>query len=240
MEFRSLEEFDRAFFAAYGTGDGYGEGDGMRTNPYDPFLQGAASPPGAKPNAKKKKQKQTPLQIVHAVISYIIIAFLVVAIVGFIAPLPFGVKMLNVQSGSMTPKYNVGTLVWVFPTAFDKIKVGNDVTYQLPTGVYSTHRVIEIDSTQQILTVQGIHASEFSEKINYGQVVGVVRFSIKGLGSVMDVLNGESGIYIKILIVLAVALLWGASFVMSKMKSGGFGGGNNNPNKQKQTGANQH
>lgn len=217
MEFKSLEEFDKTFFSAYGT----------QPVAYDPFLHEAAPPPPPKNSGPK-----SPRERVNAIVSWSIIGLLALALVMFVAPLAVGAKLLNVTSGSMSPKYNVNTLIWVFPTKFDKISVGDDVTYKLPTGINSTHRVIDIDKDTMVLTVKGIHNSEFAEHIEYGQVVGVVRFSIHGIGQVMAKISGESGIYITIMIILGIALLWGASFFYSKLKEGSLnvqrGGTNQN------------
>jgi len=251
MEFLSIEEFDRAFFAskcaagdasdtsgdaAYGApgGDCLAAGDfhsaAPRTAPggppgtqpvaQDPFLWDAAPPPAGGPAAPRKR---TPLQTVNTVISYAIIVLLAVGILAFVAPIPFGVKMLNVTSGSMQPDYPIGSLLWVVPTKYERIKLGDDVTYQLPSGPNSTHRVMEIDRENRTLTVQGIHASKMPELISYGQVRGVVRFHVHGLGNILETLNeSESGIYIKIMLILAVMLLWGISFFLSKTKPGQF------------------
>jgi len=243
MEFRSLEEFDRAFFAsrgaagdAFGTpgGDAYGApggeyiaaGDVYGAAPrgafggppgtqlsHDPFLWDAA-PPTIPPSGPRK---QTPAQIVNTVVSYTIIALLAVGLLAFVAPIPFGVKMLNVKSGSMQPYYNVNTLVWVVPTKFEKIKKGDDVTYRLPAGQLSTHRVMSIDKSNRRLTVKGTYASEFEELIGYDQVQGVVKFHIHGIGKAMETLSGENGIYITIMLILAIVLLWGVTFVWGKM-----------------------
>jgi len=210
MEFRSLEEFDREFFARYGTAQ-------RSANPYDPFL--AENAPALAGKAGKQEE-QTPLQVVNAVVSYTIIALLTLAIIGFILPIPFGVKMLNVTSGSMQPDYNVNTLLWIVPAKYEKINVGDDVTYRLFNGELSTHRVIDIDRAAGTLTVQGIHASVNSELISYREVVGVVRFHVHGMGGVMETFNGDSGLYLKILLVLAVLVLWGASYFISRMKPG--------------------
>lgn len=113
---------------------------------------------------------------------------LAAAVLGLVVPRFFGVKMLTIASDSMAPKYPNGTLIWVVPAEYDQIKEGDDVTYQLPTGMYSTHRVIAIDSENQTLTVQGLQL-EFSNEIDGRQVVGVVRFSVKGLGAAMEALN---------------------------------------------------
>jgi len=223
MEFRSLEEFDRAFFARYATaGDVYGAAGvgygAAQPAVYDPFLREAAPPRTEEPDGKRASG---PLQIVHAVISYAIIALLAVAIVAFVAPLPFGVQLLNVETGSMQPDLPIGALIWVVPTRFEKISVGDDVTYKPPIGPYVTHRVTEIDSEERTLTLQGIHDSVIAERVAYEQVQGVVRFHIRRIGPAMEKLSGEQGIYITIILILAIFLLWGGSYLLSKMKQSG-------------------
>ena len=211
MEFRSLEEFDREFFARYGAQRGAGD--------QDPFLREAAPPPAEEPAGESG-----PLQVLYAVFSYVVIALLVVGIVVFIAPLPFGVRLLNVTSGSMRPDYPPNALLWVVPTKFEKINVGDDVTYKLDPGQVPgtnvTHRVIKIDRENGTLLAQGIHDSAGIETVRYEQVVGVVRFHVHGLGRVMYTINeSEAGVYIKIAFVFTVVLLWGGFFFLSKIKT---------------------
>jgi len=109
------------------------------------------------------------------------------------------------------------------PTKFEKIKLGDDVAYKLDAGMNATHRVMDIDRENRTLVTQGIHDSEFPETVQYDRVVGVVRFHINRLGGVIDKLNGETGIYIKIMIVLAGLLLAVGSYLLSKASSGQSG-----------------
>ena len=197
MEFRSLEEFDREFFARTGPAQ-------RGASPYDPFLREAAPSPEGEVS---ETHRPTPVQTMCAVFSWVIIALLAAAIIVIVLPLPFGVQTLNVQSGSMEPELPVSALLWIVPAKFEKIKLGDDVTYKLDSGTNVTHRVMDIDRANRTLVTQGIHDSQFSETIQYDQVVGVVRFHMKRLGGVMDKLNGSTGIYIKVMIVLAALLL---------------------------------
>ena len=213
MEFRSLEEFEREFFARYGPAQ-------RGAGPYDPFLRAAAPSPAGEVS---ETRKPTPVQTMCAVFSWAIIAVLVVGTLAILLPMPFGVKMLSVQSGSMEPELPVSSLLWIVPAKFEKIKLGDDVTYKLASGTNVTHRVMDIDRENRILVTQGIHDSAVQEAIQYDQVVGVVRFHIKKLGGVMDKLNGDTGIYIKIMIVLAVLLLAVGSYLLSKAGSGQSG-----------------
>ena len=222
MEFRSLEEFDRAFLAKYGAaGNIYGAAEngafsGAPPAVYDPFLREAAPSPEEASGPKESN----PLQLVSSVVSYVVIALLALGIIAFVAPLPFGVKLLNVTSGSMQPDYPVNSLLWVVPTKYEKIRVGNDVAYKLPTGQNSTHRVISIDRENNMLTVQGIHNSKFPEDILYSQVQGVVRFHVHGIGNLLERFNGRQGIYLTAAIILGILLLWLGAFLVSKLKAG--------------------
>ena len=126
MKFMSLEEFDRVFFSRYAPGGAQGGGPAV-----DPFLR-EAGPPA--PQEDPQPQQKDPMQILNTVIGYAVIALLVAGILGFAAPLAFGVKLLNVTSGSMQPDYPVNSLLWVVPTKYEKINIGDDVTYTLPTG----------------------------------------------------------------------------------------------------------
>ena len=204
MELRSLEEFDRAFFARYQAAQHGG-------NPYD-------LPARAPADGPVSASKQTPVQRACAIFSWVIIAVLAIAIMASVAHLPFRAQMLSVQTGSMQPDYPIGSLLWVFPTKFEKIDVGDDVTYNTG-GENITHRVIAIDRENRTLTTQGIHNSEVKETVSYSAVVGVVRFHINKLGGVMDKLNGETGIYIKATIVLAFFLLAIGAYLLSKAGS---------------------
>ena len=227
MEIRSLEEFDRAFFARYGAADDvYGAANDVDVShgaaqpiAYDPFLRETAFPRAAASTKPAAAQKPGPRQILYAVVSYTIIALLAVGILGFVLPLAFKVRLLNVESGSMRPYYNVGTLIWVVPTKFEKIKVGDDVTYQLGAGLLSTHRVKTIDRENKKLTVQGTHNSDRAELIGYEQVQGVVRFHIHGVGPFMAALSGEQGIFITISLILGILVLWGGSYLLSKRRA---------------------
>ena len=215
MEFRSLEEFDRAFFARYAPGGAHG---GEQPVAYDPFLRGAAPPPAEEP---AEPERPGPLQTFNAVVSCAIIALLAIGLLGFAVPLAFGVKLLNVTRDSMQPDYPVNSLLWVAPTKYEKISIGDDVTYLLPSGASPTLRVTDVNREELTLTVQGINdGGRDEELIQYSQVMGVVRFHIHGLGRPLAALNGESGALITIAVVLGIALLWGGTFFLSKLKGG--------------------
>ena len=198
MEFLSLEAFDQAFFARYG-GE---QREGTTETLWAANVPATSGPP-------EVAGRMAMLQKAYSIASVAIMVLLAAVIVAFVAPLPFGVKMLNVQSGSMASVYPIDTLVWIVPTKFEKIKVYDDITYVINNGnTFVTHRVQEIDTENQIFTTKGTDNSAFSEQVPFKDVQGVVRFHMKGMGKTMETLNSREGVYIKVLIVLAAVAFY--------------------------------
>lgn len=80
-----------------------------------------------------------------------VFTWLLVGIIVLLAVALVGVRLLGFQpfavlSPSMTPKYEVGDLVYVLPTDPEKIEVGDVLTFIANAeGVVVTHRVVEMD-----------------------------------------------------------------------------------------------
>ncbi|MCL2298750.1 MAG: hypothetical protein FWC27_01225, partial [Firmicutes bacterium] len=196
MEFRSLEEFDRAFFARYGAVADGGSPVGGACSPAggDPFLREAAPAPSpAALPEQKKKIKAGPAEVLCDVLRHSITVLLVAAVIALAAPQLFGVRLLNVETDSLWPDYTRNTLVWAVPAAFEKIAAGDDVAWQPAAGPAVIHRVIETDGENNALSVKG-NDIEIGERIAYSQVLGVVRFHVHRLGPVPERISGMRGI----------------------------------------------
>ena len=109
----------------------------------------------------------------------------------------FGYRIFRVQTGSMIPKYQVGDVILVKEKNIDKIKIGDDVTYQglegVVKGVLITHRVIDIENIdgQLAFHTQGI-ANNLEDPIVYGdQINGVVQFKMYILTLICKMLNNK-------------------------------------------------
>ena len=109
----------------------------------------------------------------------------------------FGYRIFRVQTGSMIPKYQVGDVILVKEKNIDKIKIGDDVTYQglegVVKGVLITHRVIDIENIdgQLAFHTQGI-ANNLEDPIVYGdQINGVVQFKMHILTLICKMLNNK-------------------------------------------------
>ena len=109
----------------------------------------------------------------------------------------FGYRIFRVQTGSMIPKYQVGDVILVKEKAIDKIKIGDDVTYQgvegVVKGILITHRVIDIENIdgQLAFHTQGI-ANNLEDPVVYGdQINGVVQFKMPILTLICKMLNNK-------------------------------------------------
>ena len=91
------------------------------------------------------------------------------------------VYIFQVVTGSMKPEYKVGDIIVVKKTAADKLKIGDDVTYQGVegnlNGLIITHRIINTrtEGNKNYFVTKGtaneIEDPEISEDSIYGKVI---------------------------------------------------------------------
>lgn len=89
-----------------------------------------------------------------------LILAILAALVLIIGPMATGSQAFSVLTNSMKPHYGPGTLLVVKPTAFEQLRVGDVVTYQIESGrpEVITHRITAISPDQQgnsLLTTKG-------------------------------------------------------------------------------------
>lgn len=108
-----------------------------------------------------------------------------------------GYRIFRVQTGSMIPKYQIGDVILVKEKNIDKIKIGDDITYQgeegIIKGILITHRVIDIEEIDEKKTfhTQGI-ANSLEDPVVYGeQINGVVQFKMHILTLICSLLNNR-------------------------------------------------
>ena len=116
-----------------------------------------------------------------------------VAIIG--VPRLFGVYEFNVLTGSMTPTYPPGTLVFVQEKDPASIRPGEVVSYIMDEELnIVTHRVVSNNYDDKTLTTRGDANVSNDAPILYQNVVGVVGFAIPYVGGVVDYLvNDDQG-----------------------------------------------
>ncbi len=97
-------------------------------------------------------------------------------------PMPFGIGMSVVLSGSMDPELKVNDLIFVRKT--DEIKVGQVVVFQTKTGVLTVHRIVKIEG--DTVTTKGDANTSEDPPITKADIKGEVFFVSKGGGRMVS------------------------------------------------------
>lgn len=129
----------------------------------------------------------------------------------------FGLTPYTVLSGSMEPAYHVGSVIYVTDADPDELKIGDPVTYRLPSGTLVTHRINEI--------VEGSGGRSFilkgdANKITDGDpvpssaIIGKPIFSIPYIGYVSEFVRSPVGLISLASVCIAVMTL---SFVADNL-----------------------
>jgi signal peptidase len=162
-----------------------------------------------------KKQTKTILRTVLLVFVALIIGFNVYAfnasrVAGNAVPMPFGVGLTVVLSGSMEPELSVGDLLIV--TEQDSYAINDVVVYQ-EGRIGVVHRIIEIDGTT--VTTQGDANNAPDAPIDVNRIKGRVILAIPLVGYVVDVIKSPVA---TVLILAAAVFLLERSFRKEKEK----------------------
>src|SRR5690606_13199376 len=102
-----------------------------------------------------------------------------------------GHQMYIVLSGSMSPAFDAGSLVFVKPVAAGEIQVGEIVTFRNPGDgeVVVTHRVVSVEETDEGIafkTKGDANNIEDPELLPAGNVIGIVKFALPYMGYLMN------------------------------------------------------
>jgi signal peptidase len=117
--------------------------------------------------------------------------------IAVLVPRLAGATPYTVTTGSMRPGLPPGTLVVVRPVAFDEVRVGDVVTYQLTSGraAVVTHRVVATEVTlageTRLVTRGDANSVADPEPVRAVQVRGRVWYDVPLLGLVNDLLTGR-------------------------------------------------
>lgn len=112
-----------------------------------------------------------------------------------------GLRIFRVQTGSMIPKYQIGDVILVKEVDPDKIKIGDDVTYEGNTGTMNgmlvTHRVIDIEEVdgKRVFHTQGIANNLEDPVVSEDQINGVVQTKMYILSLICVLLNNKYVFY---------------------------------------------
>ena len=121
-----------------------------------------------------------------------------------------GFRIFRVETGSMIPKYQIGDVILIKETDIDKIKVGDDVTYQGTAGSMKgkivTHQVIEIkeEEGRKIFQTKGIANTAKDPIISGSQIDGVVLCKMKVVTLLVSLMSNGYIFYFGVVIPLTI------------------------------------
>lgn len=133
----------------------------------------------------------------------VIAILLAVALVGIRL---FGFQVFSVLSGSMEPKYHVGSLIYVKEVDYHELKSGDVITFMLDEDLVATHRIVDVFPDQDDPSVLRYQtkgdANEAADGtlVHYKNVIGTPVFTIPYLGYVADFIQKPPGTYAAIAI----------------------------------------
>lgn len=124
--------------------------------------------------------------ILLLILSFNLFNFISIKILGNELPTINGYALLEVISGSMEPKINIGDLV-IIDTKTEKYKVNDIVTFKDVNGSFVTHRILEIND-EEIIT-KGDANNTIDEAIDKDAIVGRYIYKINGIGALLKSLR---------------------------------------------------
>ena len=150
-----------------------------------------------------------------------------VVIVVILAILLAGVRLIGLKpyvvlSGSMEPKYPVGSMIYTKKADPADLKVGDPLTFKLSSGAVATHRIVEVLLPEetggqiQFRTKGDANQNADSAPVPADRVLGKPVFCIPLLGFVAEFIQRPPGLYVAVGIGMLVVIL---SFVTDQLPS---------------------
>lgn len=169
----------------------------------------------------KRITENPVLKLINNII-YVIL-FLIVASVLFVVILQRasnndialgGVRVFNIISESMVPKYNIGDVLVVKSIEPQNIKVGDDIAYIGQESTFNqkivTHQVIKIDyeNGEYIFHTKGIANILEDPLVHQNQVFGKVVYKIRILSFISKILSNVYVVFFGIFVPIVILIFW--------------------------------
>ena len=142
------------------------------------------------------------LKRVWNVVTTVFVVLVVAIAVLLVGVRLFGIKPYTVLSGSMEPKYPVGSMIYVVEVDPLTLKEGDPVTFMLNETTVATHRIIEVIPDEEDPTVVRFRTKGDNNDIPDGDplhsknVIGKPLFAIPLLGYVANYVQNPPGRYV--------------------------------------------
>lgn len=146
-------------------------------------------------------------KICNIINALVMIGLLTVAAL-LLGPRLLGYQSMAVISGSMEPGIPVGSVVLVKKADPTTLKAGDVITYSISDATMVTHRVVEVDQENQLLTTKGdANNANDANPVQFANVVGKMGAHIPYVGYIYTYLKTPLGIGLAcgVLIILILA-----------------------------------
>ncbi len=127
------------------------------------------------------------------------------ALVLIVVPHATGSQSYTILTKSMVPKFPPGTFMVMKPAAFDELKYGDVITFQLYSGRpdVETHRIVGFGTTQQgektLLTRGDNNGANDPEPVRAIQVKGKLFYAVPYVGFVANALgNADRDMWVRL------------------------------------------
>lgn len=143
----------------------------------------------------------------------------ILVIVPLTIPKMFGIQIYAVLTGSMTPTYSIGGVVYVKEADASDIRIGDVITYRMGTDTeyVMTHRVVEMDGSF-FVTKGDANETVDPEPVAYNRLIGKVVLFIPGLAGVSEFVNSTTGRSVLVILFASAFILWIMADIFSSAK----------------------
>lgn len=127
-------------------------------------------------------------------------------------PRVFGYQMYIVLSGSMSPAFDAGSLIFLKPENPENIAVGDIITFRPPSGEgeLTTHRVVQINREGGLSFITRGDANDVNDQhpVMADKLVGRVEYSVPYAGYLMSFGQSKTGIICLVMIPGALIIIF--------------------------------
>lgn len=137
------------------------------------------------------------LKVISKTLSTVLISVVVLLAVLLAGVRLIGLTPYTVLSGSMEPKYHVGSIIYVTDVDVETLKEGDPVTYRIEGGTVVTHRIEKVfnkGTSHLSFQTKGDANKQSDGEIPASAVIGKPCFSIPYLGYVSNFVQKPYGL----------------------------------------------
>ena len=143
-------------------------------------------------------------------ITVILFSIIAILLLVFFIPQCMGYQPYNIQTGSMTPKYPIGSMIYVKVTPLEKLDVNDVITFRTSQdgGWVVTHRITQVDKVSGMIVTKGDANNTEDGSILYSSVIGrATNFAIPYLGAIVTAYQNSNGKFITIVGIVGLLMI---------------------------------